>query len=316
MNATNEKAAPAIQCEYVCKTYRSLWRARAQWVRALRFVSLVIEPGQIVGLIGPNGAGKTTLLTLIAGLIRPTEGRISVCGHPARSLAAHRSLGYMPETPALMPSHSPRATLRYHAALCGMSSRQCHAETDRLLDQLDLREVADRKCGRFSLGMRQRLSLGIALTNSPKVLLLDEPSNGMDPVGIIKLRELLKGVRDSGATILISSHRLGELEQLTSRFIYLYKGEIAHFDSRNVPTTAGRVRIGFSPGGQAAARRALASRVLIESDGAELIVTVSSPDEVPEIVRELVKEGVSITSVTPQGESLEEIFMRLYNGGK
>lgn len=222
----------------------------------------------------------------------------------------------MPELPALLASYSSRATLRYQAALCGLSAYRCRDEADRLLEQLDLQDVADRPCGRFSLGMRQRLSLGIALTNNPRVLLLDEPSNGLDPVGIVKLRELLKGVRDSGATILISSHRLGELEQLTSRFIYLYKGEIAHFDSRRVPNTAGRVRIGFAPGGQTAARRALASRVLIESDGAELIVAVSSPDEVPQIVRELVKEGVSITSVTPQGESLEEIFMRLYNGGK
>jgi ABC-2 type transport system ATP-binding protein len=222
----------------------------------------------------------------------------------------------MPESPALLLSYSPRATLRYHAALCGLSAQQSRQEAERLLEQLDLREVADRRCGRFSLGMRQRLSLGIALTNNPRVLLLDEPSNGLDPVGIFKLREILKGVRDSGAAILISSHRLGELEQLTSRFIYLYRGEIAHLDARNVPATVGRVRIGFASGGQLPAQQALAARILIESSDTELVVAVNGPDDVPGIVRELVKAGVSITSVAPQGESLEEMFMRLYNGRK
>ena len=164
--------------------------------------------------------------------------------------------------------------------------------------------------------MRQRLSLGIALTNRPKVLLLDEPSNGLDPVGIIKLRELLKSVRDSGTAILISSHRLGELEQLTSRFIYLYRGEIAHLDARSVIGTAVRVRIGVAPDGQLLAQRALSSRILVEASDTELVVAVNSPDDVSDIVRELVKRGVSITSVVPQGESLEEMFMRLYDGRK
>jgi ABC-2 type transport system ATP-binding protein len=222
----------------------------------------------------------------------------------------------MPESPALLASYSPRSTLRYHAALCGLSGNRCRDEVDRLLEQLDLKDVADRACGRFSLGMRQRLSLGIALTNRPKVLLLDEPSNGLDPVGIFKLREILKGVRDAGATILISSHRLGELEQLTSRFIYLYKGELAHLDSRSVPAIAGHVKIGFASGGQLAAQRAFSSRTLVEASETELVVAVNSPEDVSEIVRELVKEGVSITSVAPQGESLEEMFMRLYNGRK
>ena len=207
--------------------------------------------GRIIGLIGPNGAGKTTFLSLIAGLIFPTEGFIRVCGHPARSLEARRSLGYIPESPAFLSRYSARAVLEYHAALHGLSRRAIAAETDRLLAQLRLEEYADRAVGGFSLGMRQRLALAVALLDHPRLLLLDEPSNGLDPIGVIELRRVLLDVQQSGATIIISSHRLGELEKLTSDYVFLHQGRIVEFGGEVPAGQMGRLHIEFLPGSPA-----------------------------------------------------------------
>jgi len=125
-------------------------------------------------------------------------------------MAAHRLVGFMPESPAFAGSYSPHAVLRYHAALCGLSRREAHREADRLIADLEMGDFARRPSYGFSQGMAQRLGLAVSMVNSPSVLLLDEPSNGLDPMGIVKLRELLIRLRDSGATIVISSHRLGE----------------------------------------------------------------------------------------------------------
>ncbi len=177
-------AVTGIECKQLTKIYKSLWVPRSQQVCALRDVSLSVSPGQIVGLIGPNGAGKTTLLNLIAGLLLPTKGTISLCGHPARSLESRQSLGYMPESPAFLSAYSARNVLRYHGALCGLPRRECFERVDGLLRQLELQDAAHRPCRGFSQGMWQRLALGIALVGNPRVVLLDEPSNGLDPSGV------------------------------------------------------------------------------------------------------------------------------------
>jgi ABC-2 type transport system ATP-binding protein len=312
MNGSENETVPVIECREVTKVYQSMKAGRRSSVCALDKVSLRVGSGTIIGLIGPNGAGKTTFLSLIAGLIFPTQGFIRVCGHPARSLEARRSLGYIPESPVFLSCYSARAVLEYHAALHGLSRQAIAAETDRLLAQLRLEEYADRAVGGFSLGMRQRLALAVALLDHPRLLLLDEPSNGLDPIGVIELRRVLLDVQQSGATILISSHRLGELEKLTSDYVFLHQGRIVEFGGEVPAGQMGRLHIEFLPGSLLLAEETLTPYRPLERSEAGLVVGVAGVQDVPQVVSSLVRAGAQITSVALETQDIEQTFVRLY----
>jgi ABC-type multidrug transport system ATPase subunit len=310
---SDNKQTTVVECEKLTKIYRKLFAGRSKDVCALQSISLSVTKGQIVGLIGPNGAGKSTLLNLMAGLIFPTEGHVSICGHPARSIEARSGLGYMPEHPAFLGRYSAWATLKYHGALLGLSRQAINAQIDKLIDQLQMDEYIDRPCADFSQGMKQRLALGIALMNDPRFLLLDEPSNGLDPIGIIQLRDLLKKLRDAGTSIVISSHRLGELEKLTNDYIFLYRGQVVSFGDKIAAGQLGRLRVELVSNANQIAKRILPASKLISSSETELVIAVADEDEVPDIVKSLVEGGARITSVLLQREDIEDVFLRLYN---
>jgi len=311
--ACTEDRPAVVECTRLTKTYQKLLPGSKKAVCALRDVSLSVHKGQIIGLIGPNGAGKSTLLNLIAGLILPTEGHVAVCGHRARSVQARRGLGYMPEHSIFIGGYSAKATLRYHAALLGLSRRAISAQVDESIEQLRMQEFAHRPCADFSQGMKQRLALAIAIMNHPQVLLLDEPSNGLDPIGIVQLRDLLKQLRDSGTTIIISSHRLGELEKLTGDYLFMHRGQVISFGDKIMASQAGKLCVELVSGGNEIAQKLLpASKVLSASD-TELVIGLSDPREVPDMVCDLAKGGARITGVLMQTENIEEVFLRLCN---
>jgi ABC-type multidrug transport system ATPase subunit len=313
MICNDNKQTTVVECEQLTKVYRKPFAGRSKDVCALQSISLSVAEGQIIGLIGPNGAGKSTLLNLMAGLIFPTEGRVSVCGHPARSIEARSGLGYMPEHPAFLGRYSAWATLKYHGALLGLSRQAISIQIDKLIGQLQMDEYIDRPCADFSQGMKQRLALAIALMNDPSFLLLDEPSNGLDPIGIIQLRDLLKQLRDAGTAIVISSHRLGELEKLTSDYIFLYRGQVVSFGDKIAAGRVGRLRVELTSNANQIAKKILPPSKLLSGSETELVIAVGDDDEVPDIVSSLVKGGARITSVLLQREDIEDVFLRLYN---
>jgi ABC-type multidrug transport system ATPase subunit len=313
MICNDNKQTTVVECEQLTKVYRKPFVGRSKDVCALQSISLSVAEGQIIGLIGPNGAGKSTLLNLMAGLIFPTEGRVSVCGHPARSIEARSGLGYMPEHPAFLGRYSAWATLKYHGALLGLSRQAISIQIDKLIGQLQMDEYIDRPCADFSQGMKQRLALAIALMNDPSFLLLDEPSNGLDPIGIIQLRDLLKQLRDAGTAIVISSHRLGELEKLTSDYIFLYRGQVVSFGDKIAAGRVGRLRVELTSNANQIAKKILPPAKLLSGSETELVIAVGDDDEVPDIVSSLVKGGARITSVLLQREDIEDVFLRLYN---
>ena len=313
MICNDNKQTTVVECEQLTKVYSKLCAGRSKDVRALQNISLSVAEGQIVGLVGPNGAGKSTLLNLMAGLIFPTEGRVSVCGHPARSIEARSGLGYMPEHPAFLGRYSAWATLKYHGALLGLSRQAIDAQIDKLTEQLQMDEYIDRPCADFSQGMKQRLALAIALMNDPRFLLLDEPSNGLDPIGIIQLRDLLKKLRDAGTAIVISSHRLGELEKLTNDYIFLYRGQVVSFGDKIAAGSIGQLRVELVSNANQIAKKTLPPDKIISSSGTELVIAVGDESEVPDLVNNLSKAGARITSVLLQREDIEDVFLRLYN---
>lgn len=304
-----------VECTGLTKVFRRPFASLDKAVCALQDVSLSVRKGQIVGLIGPNGAGKSTLLNLVAGLILPTQGRVAICGHPARSVSARRCLGFMPEHPVFPGLYSARAVLRYHGALLGLSREGIARQVDRSIEQLQMQEFADRPASDFSQGMKQRLALAIAMMSDPQLLLLDEPSNGLDPIGIVELRDLLQQLRDGGASVVISSHRLGELEKLTSDYIFMHRGRIVRFGDELAASQAGQLRVGVVSSGKVVAQTALpASRVLSVTD-TELMIAIGDADEVPDIVSDLVTNGARITSVVLKRENIEDLFLRLCGEG-
>lgn len=193
---------------------------------ALRDVSITMESGKIYGLIGQNGAGKTTLMRLLAGLSFPTEGTIELFGHSGeRALQEERKrLGCMIENPGFVPYMTAKENLKFHRIKRGVPNKEIECE---LLELVGLADTGNKKAKNFSLGMKQRLGIAITLLGNPELLILDEPINGLDPLGVVEIRNLLKKLcEERQMTILISSHNLPELYQTVSNYIIIHKGEI------------------------------------------------------------------------------------------
>jgi ABC-2 type transport system ATP-binding protein len=216
-------------------TYRH-WRSRRPAVAGATFR---IAKGEALGIIGPNGAGKSTLLGCILGFLKPDEGDVRIDGRPTDDLSVRRRTGMLGERPAFPPGMSATDVLAFHHALLGLPSVERRADVARLLERVGLAQVASRKPGRFSHGMRQRLGLACALLGDPQLLLLDEPATGLDPPGVVLLREELRAAHARGVTMLLSSHQLDEVERLCDRVVFMNEG-IAQAPRPTAETQGGR----------------------------------------------------------------------------
>src|SRR5689334_292377 len=197
--------------------------------RVVDGVDLTVEPGDIYGYLGPNGAGKTTTLRMLLGLIRRDGGTIRLFGHdPAAGAAALEDVAGFVEAPTFYPYLSGRENLEFLAALDGGVARR---RLDEALDRVDLLGRSDERVGTYSLGMRQRLGIAASLMRSPKLLVLDEPANGLDPAGMRDLRSLVSSLPEQGVTVLYSSHLLSEVEEVCSRVAIVNDGRIS-FEGR------------------------------------------------------------------------------------
>jgi ABC-2 type transport system ATP-binding protein len=207
--------SPAISVRGVSKRFGK--------VTAVDDLSLEVHPGVVTGFLGPNGAGKSTTLRIVLGLVAPTEGSATVLGMPYRSLPEPtKTVGAVLETQSFNPLRSGRNHLRVLASASGIPQ----ARADEVLDQVGLAAAARRNAGTYSLGMRQRLGLAAALLGEPRILILDEPANGLDPQGIRWLRDLLRSFAREGNAVLVSSHVLTEMAQLADEAIVINRGRL------------------------------------------------------------------------------------------
>ena len=206
-----------IQTRELSKRYKDNW--------AVDHLDLSVEQGDIYGFIGRNGAGKSTTLKLLCGLARPTQGEALIFGKPVRDPVARRRVGALIEQPGLYPDMSGRENLRLYATLLGLDSPV--RQVDEILETVGLSPKEKKPVKHYSMGMKQRLGVGLALLGGPDLLLLDEPINGLDPEGIRKMRELLLRLnRERGLTILVSSHILGELSKIATRYGIIQQGRM------------------------------------------------------------------------------------------
>jgi ABC-2 type transport system ATP-binding protein len=214
-----------IAIDRLAKTYRSYpWSGRS--IAALRGVSLNVSPGEIFGLLGPNGAGKTTLIKILLGVVRASGGTASLLGHPAGSANARQRVGYLPESLRIDRHHTARSALRFYGRMSRLSSQEIESRMDDLLRLVGL-DGRDREAvRRFSKGMYQRLGLAQALLHDPSLLILDEPTDGLDPVGRSEVRRLLLELKQRGKTIFLNSHILQEVELVCDRVAIMSHGEV------------------------------------------------------------------------------------------
>jgi ABC-type multidrug transport system ATPase subunit len=282
-------------------------------VLAVDAIDLDVRAGDRYGLLGPNGSGKTTLVRMLLGLVYATSGEIEVLGRPVPRKVSEvlPDIGALVEEPAAYPHLSGRANLRlFDAAGPGGRRGTRRRRIEEALDLVGLGGIDRRPVKAYSLGMRQRLGLAAALVRRPKLLILDEPGNGLDPRGMRDLRRLLMELNEQGTTIFLSSHLLAEVELLCTRVGVLNRGRLVlQQDLAELQAPTGRIIVESPDAGRAVAL--LDGRVEGRT-GATLVVRYDDPAE---LNARLVGDGIRVTSMTPQRRSLEEVVLAITGAG-
>lgn len=214
----------AIEIKNLKKYYR--YGIRGIGVRALDGVSFDVAEGEVFGLVGPNGAGKSTTIKILLGLLRQNSGECKIFGNPT-SRATKREVGYLPENPYFYKFLSGLELVSFYAELCGLGKKAARAAAENALETVGLSDAANRPLSLYSKGMVQRAGLAQAIVHNPKVVILDEPASGLDPVGTSAMAEIVVKLKNAGKTILLCSHMMGEVERLCSRVAVLSAGRIA-----------------------------------------------------------------------------------------
>ena len=317
----------AIEVHHVAKTYRGR-------VRALRGIEMRVRRGELFGLLGPNGAGKSTLVKIMMTVVRPTRAEGTVLGQPIGHKPTLARVGYLPENPRFPPYLSGRQALEFYAALAKVDRRTRRRRATELLELVGLKDWAKARIGTYSKGMQQRLGLAQALANSPELIVLDEPTDGLDPVGRRETRELLKRLRDEGATVFLNSHMLGEVEQVCDRVAILVGGKVVHegmvddltartqyyeiqLDGEPTPgmqdtiwtALALRPESPAQPATPTVRRGTLPSGEAVELAGGRIRIVIASPQRLQPVIDALRSSSLVIESVRPVRQSLEDFFI-------
>jgi ABC-type multidrug transport system ATPase subunit len=274
-------------------------------------ISMHVKRGDVYGFLGPNGAGKTTTLCMLAGLTTPTSGRARITGQPLGSPASLARVGCLIESPAFYPFLSGRDNLRVIANYAGVP----HFRIDDALDLVELTPRAQHKYSTYSLGMKQRLGLAAATLKDPELLILDEPTNGLDPQGMADMKQLITEIAAGGRTVLISSHLLGEVEQICTRVGVIRRGRmVAEGAIEEMRQGPSQLKVHAEPLPQAASvlSQLLGAHAIDQVDGSFHLRV--DPSCAPEINRRLVQAGVAVRLLAPVEHSLEEAFLQLTEG--
>jgi len=306
---TESNTAPAISVRGARKVYTVF--PQRQRV-AVEDVSITVPAGAIHGLLGPNGAGKTTTLKMLLGLVRPDAGEFRVLGLDSRSRIGRADLGFLPEQPYFPPQLSAAQAMRLYARLSGVPEKEIKPRTAELLTRVGLEGQERTLLSAFSRGMLQRLGIAQAIIAKPKVVVLDEPAGGLDPIGQRDVRNLMLSLRDEGSTILLSSHQLSEVEAVCDRVSIISRGRVAaEGPIQDLLGVAGRTSLTVSglPDGLPASLVGLTDDVALSAGG---VLVFSVPDAAVRRAVDAIDDAHgTIVSVQPKRESLEDYFSRM-----
>lgn len=297
----------AIRVEGARKTFKAPGRPLKV---AVDDVSISVQPATIHGLLGPNGAGKTTTLKMLIGLVRPTAGVFEVLGLDSTRPGGRRELGFLPEQPYFPMNLTAIQAMRFYARLTGVPSKSIDDESAALLSRVGLEDAARTELAKFSRGMLQRLGIAQALFGNPRVVILDEPASGLDPVGQRDVRNLMLELRSDGVTVLLSSHQLSEVEAVCDRVSIVNRGRLAaEGDINTLLNVSGRTSV------RVAGLDSLPDAALVLAEDIALtggMLVFSIPTGATRAVVDAIDEsGGTIVSVMPKRDSLEDYFSRL-----
>jgi ABC-2 type transport system ATP-binding protein len=272
---------PAVSVQNLTKIFPIPFR-RTKLV-AVRGLNLEVASGQVYGLLGPNGSGKSTTLKIILGLISPTTGGSKIFGRDSREVRSREAVGFLPENPYFYKYLTGEETLRFYGKLCGIRGHELRTRTDELLDLVGLRDARARRLGGYSKGMLQRIGLAQALVQEPKLLVLDEPTAGVDPAGSSEIRDLILDLKRRGITVLLSSHLLAQVQEICDRV-----GILAH----GVLVREGRVE-----------------DLLAIENQTELILENATPELLAQITTLLGRSNARLVAQRQPQTTLERLFL-------
>ena len=215
-------ATPAISIQNLTKLYPIPFKREK--VTAVKDLSLTVEPGQVYGLLGPNGSGKSTTMKIVLGLVSPSSGRTEIFGRDSTTVESREDVGFLPENPYFYKFLTGAETMAFFGKLCGLSGARLRERTKELLALVGLENAADRRLGGYSKGMLQRIGLAQAMVQEPRLLVLDEPTAGVDPAGSREIRDLILDFKKRGITVLLCSHLLGQVQEICDRIGILHQG--------------------------------------------------------------------------------------------
>ncbi|PQO41679.1 ABC transporter ATP-binding protein [Blastopirellula marina] len=272
-----------IETRNLTKIYRDFWGR--QKVRALKALDLEVRRGEIFGLLGPNGSGKSTTMKLLLGLLFPTSGQALVFGQDPSSIATKERIGYLPEESYLYRFLDARETLNFYGQLFNMPADVRHRRVNELIEMVGLKWAERRQLKEYSKGMTRRIGLAQALINDPELIFLDEPTTGLDPIGIREMKDLILKLRDEGKTVLVTSHQLADLQDVADRIAILHQGELKEL-------------------GRVDALLKVSEETQIRAKG----VSEQAKAEILEILKREHAENISVENPTT---TLEELFLNI-----
>ncbi|MFH0989728.1 MAG: ABC transporter ATP-binding protein [bacterium] len=303
---------PILETENLTKIYSSGILKRKN-ITALKGVSIAVEPGEIFGLLGPNGAGKTTFIKLLLSIAHPTSGSAKVFDVGIGNVEIQKKTGYLPENHRYPPFLSAAETLRFFGQIHRMSSDKLRTRVTYLLQLVGLQDWANVKVKKFSKGMLQRLGLAQSLINDPDLLFLDEPTDGVDPIGRKEIRNLLLDLKSQGKTIFLNSHLLSEVESISDRVVILNKGEVI---KTGLISDLTELRSEYDIRYEGSCTEATFSRLsalgkVSHGELSSLSVYVESTESLNAMIDILRQEQIRLLSLTPKKSTLEDYFINL-----
>ncbi|KAA0229065.1 MAG: putative ABC transporter ATP-binding protein YxlF [Fimbriimonadales bacterium] len=301
----------AIETKDLTKTYRT----RAGRVNVVDHLNLEVEEGEIFGFLGPNGAGKTTTIKMLLNIIYPSAGTAKVLGKEITDSSVHRELSYLPEKPYYYEHMTGLEILHFYGKLFNIKEPERSRKAKELLVKVNLDKDAGKQISQYSKGMQQRIGLAQSLLNEPKLLFLDEPTAGLDPIAHVEIRDLILQFRDEGKTVFISSHELSDVERICDRVAIINHGKIAEMGRLDKLLAGGRVEITAEKVPTAVEEKLRRDGVIVSLHGDRLII--DAPDSLPTdgFIDAIRSAGGTILSILPRRKRLEDLFVETVKGG-
>jgi ABC-2 type transport system ATP-binding protein len=281
-------------------------------VEALKGVSIRVEPGEVYGLLGQNGAGKTTLIKILLGIVHKTEGEASVLGTPAGTVETRKRVGYLPEDHAFPGYHTAFSLMDFYGQLYGVPRADRRRKIPEMLELVGIRNRMDNRIRTYSKGMKQRLGIAQALFHDPAVIFLDEPTDGVDPVGRREIRDTMQRLKGAGKTVFLNSHLLGEVELVCDRVAIMHQGELVRQGTvADLTRQENRFVIGLAPGEGLPAAEVAQLGFTVEAVAGFSEVVVPDGKVIDPVLALLHARGLHLRHLVEKKQTLEDVFVSM-----